>query len=111
MYGLSVVIGMKSTLLDRSMPLSSSNRCELWLAVLVAEPAAGRIDEHDLAGLGVLQLDQAHLGHGHLHAVADRHGDHVVTLVQQAQRLLEAGLDEVRDQEDRRPLLRITLAR
>jgi hypothetical protein len=39
-----------------------------------------------------------------IHPIADRHSDDIVPLVQQAQRLLEAGLEEVRDHEHRRPL-------
>jgi len=71
--------------------------------IFFSKRCARSIDQHDLASLGILNLNDSHRRQFRFGTVAYANTNNIVPFVQQAQRFLEIGLDKIRNDKDGRP--------
>ena len=101
-----------STPAARKAERSSASRRFAAAAKRWRKPAVVRVDEQLLAGLGILDDEQAEIGQLHLQRIVEPHRDHVVALGEVGERLGPARrADEIGDDEHQRAPRRDAIGR
>ena len=57
--------------------------------------SAGGVDQDRFSTFRILEFNQAHIGHGHFHAVAHGHGNDVMAFIEQAEWLFKSRFNEI----------------